>query len=272
MALRGLVSVSLLYSQWGCDMTIRLTGETQALASVSGPIEVRPNLESPSQAVLDVHIRPLASLPGTDAKYLGNVLKTVFTPALFLTQHPRTLVQIVGQALCGSDSGSGTGSVGKNWNASLTASLINATSAAFINAGSVPMRGVVCAVAVGRLVSEKKPSSCTLVLDPSEAELAALAGGGCFAFFLSSTLSVSPSESEPPAASLLWRNYAASNGSFDEAELELAQQLAERGAQRIWHIMKTSLDPSAQIKAEVRLDQGSKNAEETEIDDDRMEI
>ncbi len=55
------------------------------------PIEIRPTQENPSQATLDIHIRPLASLPGTDAKALAATLKWIFAPSLFLSHHPRTL-------------------------------------------------------------------------------------------------------------------------------------------------------------------------------------
>ncbi|KZT70004.1 ribosomal protein S5 domain 2-like protein [Daedalea quercina L-15889] len=213
-------------------------GETKALASVSGPIEVRPNLELPSQAALDIHIRPLASISGTDSKALAANLKGILSPALLLSQHPRALVQIVGQALCGTDSGSGMGSVGRGWNASLIASLVNASSAALINASSVPMRGVVCAVAIGRLPTE---SGVELILDPSEAEIPRLTGGGCFAFLFSAVLaSTSSSAPDAPPCSLLWTNYT-TNTPFDEAELKRAKELAEDGAREVWKTLKESV-------------------------------
>ncbi|KAH9836286.1 ribosomal protein S5 domain 2-type protein [Rhodofomes roseus] len=213
-------------------------GETKSLASVSGPIEVRANLELPSQATLDIHIRPLASISGTDSKALSATLKGILSPALLLSHHPRTLVQIVGQALCGTDSGSGMGSVGRGWSANLIASLVNASSAALISASSVPMRGIVCAVAVGRLPSE---SALKLVLDPSEAEMPRLSGGGCFAFLFSVVLSsASSSTQEVPPCSLLWTNYT-TNTPFDEAELKRARELAEGGAREVWKILKESI-------------------------------
>ncbi|KAI0090115.1 ribosomal protein S5 domain 2-type protein [Irpex rosettiformis] len=216
-------------------------GQTQAVASVSGPIEVRANLESPSQATLDIHIRPLASVPGTDSRAFATILKTVLSPSLYLSHHPRTLVQLVGQALCGSESGSGSGTVGRGWNSAIMASLINACSAAFINAGSMPMRGVVCAVSIGRLPGEDDDATI-LVLDPSETELSKLRGGGCFAFLFSFSTSPSQAEDDIPGVSLLWRNYAASDGTFDEAEFARAQSLACQGATEIWKTMKKSLE------------------------------
>ncbi|PCH35154.1 hypothetical protein WOLCODRAFT_59370, partial [Wolfiporia cocos MD-104 SS10] len=149
-------------------------GETKALTSVSGPIEVRAALEQPSQATLDVHVRPLASLPGTDAKALAATLKALLTPALFLAHHPRSLVQLVAQAICSNGARAGS------WRSTLIAALINASCAALLNAASVPMRGVVCAVAVGR-------RGDTLLLDPAEEEFSDLLGSGCFAFLFSSS-------------------------------------------------------------------------------------
>ncbi|KAH9939488.1 hypothetical protein B0H21DRAFT_38466 [Amylocystis lapponica] len=208
-------------------------GATHALASVSGPVEIRPTLELPSQATLEIHIRPLASVSATDSKALATTLKAILAPALFLSHHPRTLVQIVGQALCGSGSGSGLGSVGRGWNASLVASLVNASTAALLNASSVPMRGCVCAVAVGRLAGP------TLVLDPAEAELALLTASGCFAFLFSAVLSGAAPADAPPCA-LLWTNYTSST-PFDESELAGARELAEKGAQEVWQTMKESV-------------------------------
>lgn len=249
---------------------------------MSGPIEVRPNLEQPSQATLDIHIRPIANISGTDSKALSATLKAILTPALLLSHHPRTLVQIVGQALCGSDSGSGSGSAGSGWNASLTASLVNASTAALINAGSIPMRGVVCAVSVGRIPSD---GTTVLVLDPSESELPRLSGGGCFAFMFSSILSaIPPANMDAPPCSLLWTNYTTAT-PFDESELGRARSLAEKGARQMWRILKDSIPrmeasplasgaerkESARGKADAPKE-AAKAAEESDVDDEKMEI
>lgn len=187
-------------------------------------------------------------------------------PSLLLSQHPRTLVQIVGQALCGNETGAGSGSAGRGWHTSLVASLVNACSAAFINASSVPMKGVVCAVAVGRVQDRSSPLKPTLVLDPSEAELAALVGGGCFAYMFSSALSeAEPLEVGVPPSSLLWTNYAATSGAFDEEEFEQAQQLAEDGAVRVWRRLKESLHDNHTTSQ-------PEGKDESIVDDEKMEI
>ncbi|KAH9888050.1 hypothetical protein C8Q73DRAFT_748394 [Cubamyces lactineus] len=251
-------------------------GSTKSLSSVSGPIEVRPTLENPAQATLDIQIRPLAAIAGTDSKALATTLKSIFSPSLFLSHHPRTLVQIVGQALCGTDSGSGLGSVGRGWNASLTASLVNATTAAFVNAGSVPMKGVVCAVSVGRLQSED--GRATLILDPEEAELPWLAGSGCFAFLFSAVLPASPlSSADVPPCSLLWTNYTTA-APFDVSELSRARELAEKGARQAWQKMKESVawlenSSAPPIKAEVKTeDEEPAGGMDVDVDDEKVEI
>ena len=281
MVLRGLASVSftrsvsvLLLIQTLKRLTI---GQTEALASLSGPLEVRPNLELPSQATLEIHIRPLASAPGTDSRALAATLKAVLSPALLLSHHPRTLIQIVGQALCGSDSGSGLGSTGRGWNASLVASLVNACSAALINAGSVPMKGVVCAVAVGRVSDPINPGETSMVLDPSEAELPHLVGGGCFVFMFSSILPTTSQKSDIPQSLLLWTNYSATSGAISDSELEDAQNIALQGAEDIWRTLKDSLSPKrstnkSRVSQEVPSSDRASRASSPEIDDAEMEI
>ncbi|KAI0331749.1 hypothetical protein GY45DRAFT_559458 [Cubamyces sp. BRFM 1775] len=254
-------------------------GSTKSLSSVSGPIEVRPTLENPAQATLDIQIRPLAAIAGTDSKALATILKSIFAPSLFLSHHPRTLVQIVGQALCGTDSGNGLGSAGRGWNASLTASLVNATTAAFVNAGSVPMKGVVCAVSVGRLQSEDARAT-TLILDPEEAELPRLAGSGCFAFLFSAVLPASPlASADVPPCSLLWTNYTTA-APFDVSELSHARELAEKGARQVWQKMKESVawlenssSSAPRVKAEVKAeDEEPAGGMDMDVDDEKVEI
>lgn len=261
------------------DFGEKISGQTRSLVSISGPIEARLASESPSQATLDIHIRPLTTVPGTDAKALAATLKSLLSPSLILSYHPRTLIQVVGQALCGNESGSGLGSVGRGWNASLVASLINATSAALISAGSIPMKGVVCAVAVGRLSSHISGAS-RLVLDPSETELGYLAGGGCFAFLFSTVLleESSQADSNSPACLLIWTSYSSSASSFDESELFAAKALAEVGARQVWHTLKDSvptLDSSGATQTHDRYnDEERTGASRTkdEVDDAKMEI
>jgi len=146
-----------------------------ALASVSGPIEVRLAAELPSQATFEVYVRPLSNVPATEAKALASIVKSALSPSLILLRNPRTLVQLIVQALSpsrGRGDGSGSGMV---------AAMINAATLAFLDAGSVPMKGIICAVAVGRRVGGE------LVVDPSEDE-DEVEAAGCFAFLVTRNL------------------------------------------------------------------------------------
>ncbi|KAK7685489.1 hypothetical protein QCA50_011353 [Cerrena zonata] len=265
------------------DGSARFTfGTTECIVSVSGPVEVRPASENPSQATLEVFIRPLASLPGTDSKSISNTLKAIFTPVLLLSRHPRTLVQIVGQALCGTETGGGTGSVGRGWSASLTATLINATTAALINTGSIPMKGIVCAVAVG-VLGEPFSDDRIFVVDPSETEVPSLSASGCFAFLYSSTLQSSEEKSQnaSPPFSLIWTNFSSSHGMpFNEADLSLAADVASNAASRIWAEMKQSIINIDKMVVSIPRSRGVKQAaiktEESTADessdDEKVEI
>ncbi|KIL67575.1 hypothetical protein M378DRAFT_52846, partial [Amanita muscaria Koide BX008] len=147
-------------------------GKTGALASVSGPIEARLSAENPSQATFDVHLRPLSGVPATDARSLSSSIRSALLPSLILTQHPRTLIQLVLLPLS-QHRLTGIGS-----DHALAAALVNASTLALINAGSVPMRGIVTAVSVGLSTSTRE-----LIVDPDEDRLSDLVASGCFAFF-----------------------------------------------------------------------------------------
>lgn len=190
-------------------------GQTSALASVSGPIEVRPLSELPSSATFEVHVRPLDGVPGTPARTLATSLRMALSPVLLLSRHPRTLVQLVVQAL------SPTNSPG------LLAASLNAATCAFLSAGSVPMSGIVVAVSVGRVTNGQ------LVLDPAEDR--DLTASGCFAFMFSG--------GNGGDARLVWGNYAATPtaDSLASEEIEQATNLARDGATIIRDVIKASL-------------------------------
>ncbi|KII92016.1 hypothetical protein PLICRDRAFT_104292 [Plicaturopsis crispa FD-325 SS-3] len=205
-------------------------GDTESLASLSGPIEVRLAAEHPAHATLEIHVRPSSRTPATASKARAAALRSALTPALFLNKCPRTLVQIVVQ------EGDGAGG-----EAGLVAAGINAATMALVNAASVPMKGVVCAVAVGRLPSDASP---ILVLDPSEAEHPHLLGGGVFAFLFSAALA-EPStpalpHGSPPSSSLIYTSYTPTT-AFDASELAEAREMARRGAEDIWRSMWASV-------------------------------
>ncbi|KAG9009420.1 exosome non-catalytic core subunit rrp46 [Tulasnella sp. JGI-2019a] len=224
-------------------------GSTAAAASVSGPIEVRLNAELPSRATLEVNMRPSAGVSSTFEKRYSKDIREVLEQVLGLSHHPRTLVQVVIQALSAQSpqnwkasrySGDASDTVATSsrrvsLNPSLIAACVNATSLAFINASSIPMRGTLCAVAVGKLTSDSRTVSslregqtmgkAQLVLDPGTEEIED--GWAIFAFVFGATFNGGPNMQ---GCEVVW---ADCHGLASEDEYAEAQQLALLGATSI---------------------------------------
>jgi exosome complex component RRP46 len=210
------------------------TGETQSLASISGPIEVRFVAEQPSKATVEVNVRPLSSLPGTESKALATSLKGLLSPSIILSRNPRTLIQLVVQSL--------TPSTAEGFSPSLIAACINASSLALLNAGSIPMTSVVCAVAIARLRSAtEEDDASVLALDPSEAELLETASCGCFAFSFATEISGFQQSQDSRTGRMVWTNWHAKDGLFDEGEFARARALGLAGAEIVWKAIKLSV-------------------------------
>ncbi|KAJ7166303.1 exosome component Rrp46 [Mycena crocata] len=200
-------------------------GDTVALASVSGPIEVRLAAENPSLSTFEVLLRPLSNVPGTQSKSLAATIRSALVPSLVLSQNPRALIQLVIQSLSQPRS---------KFQDGLVSAMINASTLALLSAGSIPMKGVVCAVAIGRIKS-------TLVVDPSDDEETALDASGCFAFSFADGVD---------DARCVWTNWKSSR-SFDEAELAQCKALASISAKSVWlHIQKVFGDDSEEDEME----------------------
>jgi exosome complex component RRP46 len=217
-----------------------IKGDTTALASLSGPIEVRLTAELPSKATFEVLIRPLSHVPGTESKSLASIIRSSLEPSLILTKNPRTMVQLVIQALSPLRA--------NNWNTTLAASMINASTLAFLNASSVPMRAAVAAVAVSRTCQG------ALVVDPSDEELEESKGLGCFAFTFGGGIDSSESNSE-----CVWANWRSMSGNNNEELLE-AQKLAKKGAEEVFKLMKQMFSRKQLV------DVGMKKAEDEDKD------
>lgn len=262
MALRvlGLVSRSNIVAPLGFLIVLSFLDDVHVLASVSGPMEVRLAAENPTKATLEVSVRPLASIPGTDAKALGATIKSLLAPSLLLTRHPRTLIQLVVQPL--SPSLVGSPKVVPSLHPGIAAASINASSLALMNA-SVPMKGVVCAITVARTGSED------LILSPNTDELASSTASGCFAFiFTAAELST-----DRLHVSEVWSNWQSSRG-FDVTDIFGARELAKQGARHIWELMKESVGSGGVRRsddAEVEAD-ATDRPPEGGGDEDEMEI
>lgn len=131
------------------------------------------------------------------------------------------------------------------------------------------MRGVVCAVSVGRFRSTSTGTpSPTLVLDPSDDEISSLEGGGCFAFLFGMGLK--------GGAEVVWNNWHSSHTPFGVEELVSARKLARGGAEVVWKGLRESIGVGLMGTMEplAVLEERSMNesSSEGESDDDEMEI
>lgn len=74
-------------------------GATAALASFTGPTEIRLREEQLAQATLELVHRPLEGVAGVASRALEDGLRAAFAPLLNLRAFPRSLCQIVVQGL-----------------------------------------------------------------------------------------------------------------------------------------------------------------------------
>ncbi|THU79494.1 hypothetical protein K435DRAFT_768693 [Dendrothele bispora CBS 962.96] len=100
--------------------------------------------------------------------------------------------------------------------------MVNASTLAFLNASSVPLRGVVCAVSVGMSRGGK------LIVNPEEEGEGNFSASGCFAFLFS----------EVTVATCVWSNWRSFSGNIDENEFQEAKSLALSGTKEVWVGMK----------------------------------
>ena len=197
-------------------------GDTTAVASLSAPIEVRLAAELPSKATFEVLIRPLTHVPATESKALAGIIRSSLEPSLILTKNPRSLVQLVVQSLSEARP--------DVWTTTLAAAMINASTLAFLNSSSIPMRGIVTAVAVAR------NRDGFLIADPSNEELEETKGIGCFAFMFSGDI-----QSTGNRSNCIWASWKSLSGAFNENEVFEARELARRKAEEIYKSIRPTI-------------------------------
>ncbi|KAF8879718.1 exosome component Rrp46 [Infundibulicybe gibba] len=194
-----------------------------ALASVTGPIEARIASEHPSQLTLELTVRPLSHVSATAQKTLASKIRCALLPALILPAHPRTLVQVVVQELVST-----RGSSGCAGDDVMLSAMINATMLSLLDAGSIPLRGVVCAVPLARLPQQHDSAPRYATHAP------ATIASGCFAFLFEGA------SSEPAC---VWASWGSATPGGTAPDLEEAQHVARGVAKVIWREMKVRLDP-----------------------------
>lgn len=103
---------------------------TKVVCSVTGPMDVsRVKNEHPTQAYLDITIRPAAGVPSTRESLLETKLRKILTPLIDLNTYARQQIQIVVQVL-------ETGERGQFTVKELTA-IVNSSYLSLLNSGLV---------------------------------------------------------------------------------------------------------------------------------------
>lgn len=74
-------------------------GNTVVLVSAAGPIEAKPRQELPTQASLEIVVRPSRGVSSTREKVLEDLLRSVLQLVIVRYRYPRQLIQIVVQFL-----------------------------------------------------------------------------------------------------------------------------------------------------------------------------
>lgn len=234
------------------------SGPSAALASFTGPTEIRLREEQLSQATLELVHRPLEGVAGVQSRALEDSLSAVFEPLLNLRAFPRSLCQIVVQGLAPapaaypSSSPFGAPSQRNGWprsnddedddmdgakeedgsplagySFSGRAAALNAASLATLHAGSVGLRAFPIAVSLA-LSTEGD-----LLADPSlDEETSAQAR---FGFGWAFGAGISSKKGDEEEAELVW---AEAEGDFTRQELTKARELSRRKAEEVLEIVK----------------------------------
>lgn len=233
-------SLPTLLGHIRCSTLLPHTGLTAALASFTGPIEVRLREERVDRATLEVVHRPLDGIGATPSRAIEDALRGAFEPLLSLHRFPRALVQLVVQNLTPSAAATSTRNENEwseekqvSWPASSApssssekapigpsggmvsrAAAFNAASLAALHAGSVGMRAVPLAVAVALVDGE-------FVVDPTGEEEAEAEArfGFAWAFGAGVAAAADRMDEEDEEAEIVWT----------EAEGAFTRQQVSRG-------------------------------------------
>lgn len=213
----------------------------QALASVSGPIQVRLAAEQASKATLEVSVRPYAGIAGAhihpdffsfitllgiECKRVASHLSAILSPIIILTQNPRTLIQIVVQSLVPQPIIQSR----QSFSPSLLAACVNAAILAILNVSSFPLKAIVCAAAVGY------SQELELELNPKDDVVT----GGCFVFLFGAS-----DEHEES----IWSDWKIGPASKDL--LKEAREMARKGAREVYKSVKASIASSTTTSMQI---------------------
>lgn len=123
------------------DGSARLSaGNTSLIASVTGPIEAKLRHELPTQASLEIIVRPATGVSATREKFMEDYLRLVLQLVIVRFKYPRQLIQIVVQFLTsdsdaeGLDAVDGGASCGKYYTTNELCAAINCLYFALVDA------------------------------------------------------------------------------------------------------------------------------------------
>lgn len=238
------------------------SGPSAALASFTGPTEIRLREEQLSQATLELVHRPLEGVAGVQSRALEDNLTAVFEPLLNLRAFPRSLCQIVVQGLAPApaaypssspfgapsqrngwprDSNADededmdgeqteeTGSPLAGYSFSGRAAALNAASLATLHAGSVGLRAFPLAVSLALT------DDGDMLVDPTlDEETSAQARFG-FGWAFGTGISSKKESGEDEEAELVW---AEAEGDFTKLEFDAARTLSRRKAEEVLDFVK----------------------------------
>lgn len=116
-------------------------GSTIVVVSVTGPIEPKIRQELPTEASLEIVVRPSRGLSGTREKAMEDLLRSVLQAVIIRHKYPRQLIQIVIQFLASdldkekySSETGGSFNTGANYTSNELSAAINACFFALIDA------------------------------------------------------------------------------------------------------------------------------------------
>ncbi|KAL9012058.1 MAG: hypothetical protein Q9173_003138 [Seirophora scorigena] len=81
------------------------------IAAVNGPVEVQRKDEIPEEAAIDVVIRPAAGIGGVRERHLESIVKKALHQVIYVSAHPRTLIQVTLQVVATSAEGTASSSL-----------------------------------------------------------------------------------------------------------------------------------------------------------------
>ncbi|SCV74466.1 BQ2448_8105 [Microbotryum intermedium] len=224
-------------------------GDLSALASITGPTEVRLRDELVDRAYLEIHVRPCNALPGPASKSHEAMLRSLLSPLIQLHQYPRSLIQLTLQTLSApstsfqstidpSTPSSSSSSLSSSTliGASELSTLINASTCALLDAG-INLKGMLFSIAVAFLPDPEqgqagtKKRSNEIRLDPTPMEESIAASTHVFAFSFGAGVGEEVGECTG----------IESKGNFDQDELFEAQEVAQKACQAVLAFVRKSI-------------------------------